>query len=316
MHPNLLDQLIVFEHAVELGSFSAAAKRLNRTVAAVGYAIGQLEEHLGLTLFDRSGYRPELTQHGITLRRDVSIIMRRVERLESKVDNLRQQIATNVSIAITEMIPIEPLARATSTFTRLHPEFQLTIHEYSVDVAMQKLFQHEAALLIAQLWDAAPIKGLDGRQLYACDLMLIASHDHPLAALDDPFEYAELDNHQQVLMSPYPADTVDYNYGVSVTDLYTVNSVRLQKSLICHGAGWGFMAHHQIEDELSNGSLVQLKCRDLNDLPQMRVAAVWGTRKAPNPVLTKFIDLLEVECRKSVAALSQDTQADHSSDMT
>ncbi len=60
------------------------------------------------------------------------------------------------------------------------------------------------------------------------------------------------------------------------------------------------MARHQIADELANGVLVPLRCKDMNDLPQMRVAAVWSTRKAPSPILAKFIDLLEAECRVSV----------------
>ncbi len=49
-----LDQLRVFLAVVDAGSFSAAARRLNRRQSVVSYTIANLERHLGgLMLFDR-----------------------------------------------------------------------------------------------------------------------------------------------------------------------------------------------------------------------------------------------------------------------
>ena len=56
-----LEQLRVFLTVVEAGSFTAAAKRLGRAVSAVSYTIGNLEQQLGVSLFDREGSR---THHG------------------------------------------------------------------------------------------------------------------------------------------------------------------------------------------------------------------------------------------------------------
>ena len=57
-----LDQLRAFLAAVDEGSFSAAGRRLSRTQSAISEAIGSLETHLGVSLFDRSGRYPRLTQ--------------------------------------------------------------------------------------------------------------------------------------------------------------------------------------------------------------------------------------------------------------
>jgi hypothetical protein len=60
-----IDQLKVLLTVVETGSFTAAAKRLNRAVSAISYTVASLEQQLGIELFDREGTRtPTLTKAG------------------------------------------------------------------------------------------------------------------------------------------------------------------------------------------------------------------------------------------------------------
>ena len=49
-----INGLVVFEAAGRLGSFTAAARELRMTQAAVSYAVNRLEEHLGTPLFLRA----------------------------------------------------------------------------------------------------------------------------------------------------------------------------------------------------------------------------------------------------------------------
>ena len=58
-----LDQLRVFVAIADQGSFSAAARHLRRAQSAVSNAIVNLEAALGVSLFDRSGWKPQLTEH-------------------------------------------------------------------------------------------------------------------------------------------------------------------------------------------------------------------------------------------------------------
>ena len=59
-----LDQLNVLRAVVETGSVKTAAERLNRTQPAISQALKALEFQTGTELFDRSGYRLELTPVG------------------------------------------------------------------------------------------------------------------------------------------------------------------------------------------------------------------------------------------------------------
>jgi DNA-binding transcriptional LysR family regulator len=62
-----LDQLDAFVAVVELGSFSAAAARLNLTQPAVSFQIRQLERRFGLRLVERVGRRACPTAAGLDL---------------------------------------------------------------------------------------------------------------------------------------------------------------------------------------------------------------------------------------------------------
>jgi len=62
-----LDQLESFAIVVELGSFSAAAARLNLTQPAISFQIRQLEQRLGVRLVERLGRRAQPTAAGLDL---------------------------------------------------------------------------------------------------------------------------------------------------------------------------------------------------------------------------------------------------------
>ena len=71
--------LFVFDAAARNGSFTAAAAELNVTQPAVSRMLGQLEEHLGVRLFDRTAGRAVLTEDGELLYRRVLDGFRSIE---------------------------------------------------------------------------------------------------------------------------------------------------------------------------------------------------------------------------------------------
>src|SRR5688572_33390864 len=64
-----LDSLQVIDAIDRKGSFAGAATELHRVPSAITYSIRQLEEGLGVELFDRRGHRAVLTDAGRELLR-------------------------------------------------------------------------------------------------------------------------------------------------------------------------------------------------------------------------------------------------------
>lgn len=300
MHPNLLEQLMIFEKAVNLGGFSAAARDLNRTVSAIGYSIAQLEDQLGLQLFDRSGYRPRLTPQGQALCRDTHIIMRRIERFEARVKALRDKANTQITIAASPLFPAVPLSQAMADFAREHPEMQLSILQIHAEEGLTKLEEGQVDLVLGELYGSHSLQGMDGSQIAASEMNLVVAPNHPLAKINAPFALSELDDHTQIILSPYSVDSIPYDISVHVTDIISVNNTELMKNLIVSGAGWGYMTKHAIEKELQSGALIPLECKDIVDKPIVRFVAAWPTKNPPSETLHQFFDLLTHYCRPTI----------------
>lgn len=66
------------------GSFSGAARKLNRVQSAVSGWVGSLEDQIGVVLFDRSGRFPKLTAQGALLLTDARNIVSGVDTLKAR----------------------------------------------------------------------------------------------------------------------------------------------------------------------------------------------------------------------------------------
>ena len=100
-----LDQLRVFAQVADSGSFLAAAKALKRAQSAVSYAISTLESQLGLPLFDRSSYRPQLTAAGIELLRDARQVLDQVDALQARAAAYAHGQELEITLALDVLFP-------------------------------------------------------------------------------------------------------------------------------------------------------------------------------------------------------------------
>ena len=88
-----LDQLLVLEAIVEIGTFAGAAKALHRVPSAVSYTIRTLEDMLEVALFDRSGHKATLTPAGRRILEEGADLLAQAREL----DRLARQIQTGWS---------------------------------------------------------------------------------------------------------------------------------------------------------------------------------------------------------------------------
>jgi DNA-binding transcriptional LysR family regulator len=82
------DQLRMFLAAADEGSFSAAARRVQRTQSAVSETILNLEAQLGVVLFDRAGRYPRLTKEGVILLADARAVITGVDAMKARAKGI------------------------------------------------------------------------------------------------------------------------------------------------------------------------------------------------------------------------------------
>src|SRR5690554_7468264 len=78
-----IQQLQMLNALSETGTLQGAAERLHRTQAAVSMALKKLEHDAGFPLFDRDGYRLQLTAYGEQFLRQAQEVLRQQQRLQS-----------------------------------------------------------------------------------------------------------------------------------------------------------------------------------------------------------------------------------------
>ena len=104
-----LSTLVVLEAAGRLVSFSAAARELVMTQAAVSYAIGRLESQLATPLFLREHRRVRLTEAGERFYGDVSLglshIQRSAQSLRSAATGRHVTLSASTAFAAFWMVP-------------------------------------------------------------------------------------------------------------------------------------------------------------------------------------------------------------------
>src|SRR3954466_7370864 len=128
-------QLETFAAIVRLGSFAAAAARLNATQSTVSARIQELEQSLGVVLFDRTQRRAHLTAKGRELISYAQAAMNLFSEIEHQVGN-PEALSGTVRVGVAEMVAISWLADFVSTLHKGFPNLKL---EFDVNLTADLL---------------------------------------------------------------------------------------------------------------------------------------------------------------------------------
>ncbi|WP_276655042.1 LysR family transcriptional regulator, partial [Thalassospira lucentensis] len=107
-------EMEIFVHAVEEGSFSAAARTMRLSPSAVSKYISRLEDRLGARLLMRTTRQLSLTEEGRAFYERARTILTEIEEAEEVVTQLyaapRGTLRINASVAFTKMqvVPLIP----------------------------------------------------------------------------------------------------------------------------------------------------------------------------------------------------------------
>lgn len=122
------ESLQAFVLAAELGSFSAAARRLNKAQSAVSTAIANLEIDTGLQLFDRSTRSPTLTAQGRALLPHANGILLGTREFMAKAGSMAEGTEDRLGLVVEQRINPAPLYAVLDRFSKVFPAVSLEIY--------------------------------------------------------------------------------------------------------------------------------------------------------------------------------------------
>ena len=160
------ESLQAFVEAAALGSFSAAARRLRKTQSTVSTAIAHLEADLGVSLFDRSGRYPQLTEAGRQVLGHAQEILAADARLQQLSVRLAAPVEPRLTVAFSDVYQLDPEQRVLQRFAEAFPEIELEWLDAEGEDVLELVSNGRAAL------------GLLPRQEHYPDGLVAVSYTH------------------------------------------------------------------------------------------------------------------------------------------
>ena len=198
MH-GLLRTLRLFIDVARCRSFSTGADMHGITQGAASQRIHQLEEELGVTLFDRSRRPMELTVPGQAFLEGCQDLTSRYERLNQHVSSLAHELNITLHIAAIYSTGIELLESVREAIQNEHPHSTIKISYRNPDEVERRTLHGECELGIISY--PAELRKLDHRSLRE-DIMVVAcSAEHPLAQKTE-LQAQDLRGHDMLAIDP------------------------------------------------------------------------------------------------------------------
>lgn len=125
-----LRALHYFAAAADAASFSAAARRLDVSAAAVAKLVGALEAELGLRLFDRHAQGLTLTAVGHAYLQGCLPALQQLSQADEQARAAMAGISGTVVVGVQPVIAQECLTAALPRFLALYPQVQLDLRYF------------------------------------------------------------------------------------------------------------------------------------------------------------------------------------------
>lgn len=184
--------MIYFQTVAELLSVRECARRLNVASSAVSRQIAQLEDALGMALFQREGRGLRLTAAGEILFRHVRRVASPLEAAVSELDMLRGLKTGSVRIATVESIGLSFLPPLLTTFSERYPTLHLSVEVTSSAEVVTRLVDETVDVGFGFV--TAPPREIEMAVRRDVRVGALMRPDHPLASgqrvtLADCFAY-------------------------------------------------------------------------------------------------------------------------------
>lgn len=261
-------QLKVFEAVARLLSYTRAAEGLHLSQPAVSMQIKQLEENVGLPLFEMLGKKLYLTDAGKEFSIYSKAIFQQLDEAEAVIESmkglssgrLKVSVATTASYFTTRML---------AAFSKRFEGVQINLDVTNRESLRKQLEDNEPDLVIM----GQPPEGIDvdAQAFMSNPLVMVAPADHPLVKEKNiPLSHFAEEHFVVRETGSGTLGAIERFFNEHEVPFHTgieMSSNEAIKQAVEAGLGLGIASIHTLELELETGRLVLL---DVEDFPIRR----------------------------------------------
>jgi len=250
-----LDQWEVLEAVVQLGSFAAAAAKMNRSQSTISYAISHLQEQFKVPLLEMNGRKAQLTEAGKALLADAEPLLTGFRALEQRAASLAAGGETEVRLSVDSVYPDDRLFAVLAEFMRSYPHTHLKLHRGSFLTSAKEFENYGADLCVV----GSPRGEHLIKPILDVRIKAVARADHPLVAGKRQLTRNDLIQRLAVIIE---AETGPVPRGQPHTPMQrylAVTSIDSAIAAVRSGMCFGWLPVHRIRPYLESGELVSLR---------------------------------------------------------
>ena len=286
-----LHQLKVFQKVAILMNFTAASKALCLTQPAVSIQIKQLEENLGLPLFEKIGKKLFLTPAGLELSQFCADIFNRFDNMDMLLSTMKGGLEGKFRLAaVTSAKYFTP--HLLGAFNKIYPNVELHLEVMNRSQIIQGISNNQYDLAIMGLLpESIP---LASHPFIDNPISIIASSSHPLAQqknipvkqlINQNFIFRENGSGTRKALE----DELKLQ-GIKLSPSMVLGSSETIKHAVMAGLGISALSRHSITLELATNRLIEL---DVQGFPLVRSwYMVHHESKKISPIAQTFIDFI------------------------
>lgn len=288
-----IKNLETFVMVNELKSFTQAAQRLGFTQSTVSFQIKQLENELGIPLFERISHTVTLTNEGQKL----LPLAHQILRLWAEAGHIAGNTAPAgiVRIAIAESLSSWQFHSHFKDFHDRYPGIRLKLIAASTDDMFQMLGQNQVDIVYTldrRIYSHHYMTALEA----PVNIHFVTSPRHPLAKekkvdigklLDYPLLLTEKNMSYRAIL-----DEILAARGLETTPAMETGDTQLICSLLRQDIGISYLPEFVVQKDLANGRLVSLPVSDM-PTPGIWRQLLYHRNKWISPEFTCVIDYLK-----------------------
>lgn len=277
-----LRQMKVFESVARQLSYTRAAEEMHLSQPAVSMQIRQLEENVGLPLFEKIGKQIYLTEAGREMSHYCRTISEQLDEASDVMEQLKGIKKGKLEISVASTANYFG-TRLLAAFTRHYPGTSFSLDVTNREALLRQLENNEKDLVIMGM---PP----EGRELVADafmenPLVVVAPANHPLVK-DSDIPLADLQNETFVVRERASGTRIAMERFFAEHEVELIKGMEMTsneaiKQAVEAGLGLGLVSIHTLELELEAKRLVVLDIREFPILRHWYVVHRQGKRLSP-----------------------------------
>lgn len=247
------DQWRVLAAVVDQGGFAQAARHLHRSQSAISYALGQLQQALGVRLLQVEGRKARLTPAGVELLRRSRSVVEQFERLEALAQSIGAGWEAELRLVVDAAFPQSHLLEVLRELREGCPETTVSLADAVLSGAEDAITAGTADVVVTT---RVP-QGFAGDWLMDVTMLAVAAPAHPLHALQRPLTLDDLAGHTQVVVRDSGHARRDEGW-LGARHRWTVSGLEASRAAVCAGLAYAWLPAHLVESDLATGKLLPL----------------------------------------------------------